>query len=149
MPAASPGAPIGYLLAALTLIAAVWLTVRQGADRRRRSPNLPDRDARHFTRQDLRRGAGVVLMIALGVGLAVLMGMGPARDRPSVRLLVGGWLGFCVALLSLLSLALFDWAATNAYARRHRLQHRATLAEGTSRRERASPDPDANGTSKR
>ena len=146
MPASSPGAATGYLLAALTVAAAGWLAYRQWADRGRRPPEPSADDARHYARQDLRRWAGVALMAALGLGLAILVGLGPARDKHEARVLVRGWLGISGILLGLLILALFDWAATNAFARRHRKLHRASLEAALRRRGRDARGPETNGT---
>lgn len=120
MPTASPGTLLGLLVAAATLAAAAILAFRQGTDRRRRGDELPAADARHFARQDLRRWTGTALMAALAVGMAITTRLGPPRDRPAARRLARTWVGLCVLVIAVLALALLDWIATAAYARRHR-----------------------------
>ena len=131
MPPASPGATLGPLIAAVILAAATILAYRQWADRRRRGVGLSTADARHFAWQDLRRWIGTGFMAALAVGMAIATRLGPPRDRPAARLLARTWAGISALVVVMLILALIDWAATTAYARRHRnalsRQHLADL----------------------
>ena len=120
MPPASPGAILGLVLAAATLVAAAFLAFRQWAERRRRGGAMPVAEARYFARQDLRRWIGTVLMAALALGMIIASRLGPPRDRPAARLLVRTWIGICGLVVAVLTLALLDWVATTAYARRHR-----------------------------
>ena len=132
------GAIAGLVLAALVLFAALGLAYRQWSDRRRRGDNLAEADAQHFARQDVRRSLGTTLMLVLGIGLGVGAFLMPPGDRREARLFARIWAGNCGLLVLLLILALLDWAATSAYAHRHRRalvqQHREGLKSELRRR---------------
>lgn len=63
----------------------------------------------------------VAVGISVGSRMVVLKG-----DREAGRWFIRTWLAVGITLLGLLGLALIDWVATRAYARRH---HRALLQD--------------------
>ena len=82
----------------------------------------PAEDRAHFTRQDIRRRLGVGVMTA--IALLVLAGSwisSRADDKVSLAFVIL-WLAVLALIVLLLILALADWSATRAYARRHRRQ---------------------------
>jgi hypothetical protein len=126
MPIAVAGATESLILAAGVLAVAAYFAWRQWVERRRRGTQATRDDAIHFIRQDARRFLGSVLMALVAVGLCVGTRI-DVRAGPSQRLLFSAtWLGVIALVGLLLILAMLDWLATRAYARRHR---RALLAE--------------------
>lgn len=120
MPPDRRDAEIGLLLAAFVVFIAAVLAYRQWSDRRRRDIDLTGAEAVYYSRQDLRRWLGVLVMTLLAVGLGVgtriphLVG---GRTNP---MFVQVWLGVFLLIFALLLLALLDWFATRHYAYRHR-----------------------------
>jgi hypothetical protein len=99
---------------------ALFLGLRQWYESRARDKTLSDPDRAHFIRQDVRRGLGVVVMLALALGL-YLGSRVPFRaaQRPNPTF-VEVWLAIIALLVVLLVLAMLDWVATRIYARRQR-----------------------------
>jgi len=132
---------VGLGLAAAVAVAAVTLARKQWGDRKQREPGLPDVDARHFRRQDVRRLVGAAVMLALAVGIVVGARLEPGvPGRPS-QLFIRVWLVVSLLVFLLLALALFDWLATRIYAHRHRqiiARERIDMLRDELRR-RASP----------
>lgn len=121
------GPMIGHLLSVAVLTVAFLLGYRQWRERRARGSDLSEADARYFARQDVRRLVGAVLMALVAVGISVGSRMVVLKgDREAGRWFIRTWLAVGITLLGLLGLALIDWVATRAYARRH---HRALLQD--------------------
>ncbi len=120
MPIAQDLASSGVLMSTGIMMIAFFLGLRQWYEFRAREPNLADIDRGYFARQDLRRGLGVAVMLVLA--LAIWIG---ARIEPKIAgkanlTFVQVWFAVIVLILVLLVLALFDWLATQVYARRQR-----------------------------
>jgi len=99
---------------------AAFLGLRQWYEHRGRPESPSAEDDVHFHRQDVRRWAGVVVMLALA--LDVLWG---SWVEPRIANRGNPWFGVVwLVVLSLivvmLALAFFDLLATRKYARRHR-----------------------------
>ena len=107
------------LAAGLSLIS-LFLGLRQWYEWKARESELSVADQRHFSRQDLRRGTGVAVLLA--IALLVLAGsrVEPQLQGRSNLLFLQIWVAILALILVLLILALADWAATRTYARRHR-----------------------------
>ncbi len=116
----SPTAYYGAWLALGMIGVVAGLVYWQWADRRGRGEDLSDEDRSHFTRQDWRRGVVALLMAIVAVGVYVGSTLPSlANGRPNLTF-VAIWLGIFILILVLVVLALFDWLATQRYARRHR-----------------------------
>lgn len=101
----------------------VWLWL----DRRNREAQLSKDDELHFSLQDTRRTVVAGIMFVLAAGLYAGARIDPRiNGQPNVRF-VELWLGIAMLVVLLLVLAMFDWVATQRYARRHR---RAIVREG-------------------
>lgn len=127
------GEILGYLLGFAIVVVAATLTVLQWIDRRRRSPDLPMWDLRHFRNQDIRRFAGSGLMVALAGGLVYGNSLAPNLGNRINPTFLQVWIGVGVLLIGLLSLALIDWLANRAYANRLKRQlerERITFIQG-------------------
>jgi len=148
---ASLALAFGISLVALSLV--LWLRL----ERSLRDEEMSEADRIHFSRQDVRRNAGLAILFLLAQGIAISPRLDPrARGRPNILFLLL-WLAIFILLLVLLFLAFFDMAATRLYAKRHRdaiLRERTDLLgqlEQLAHRQRtsdeaSSTDPDsANG----
>jgi hypothetical protein len=120
-PAIAPTtATVSLALAIGVTVVAGLLALRQRHERRQREPLLSDDDARHFARQDIRRAVVGVVMVLLALGVAVGARVEPKLAGRTNAWFLAVWLAVFTLLLVLLWLALLDWVATWAYARRHR-----------------------------
>jgi heme exporter protein D len=110
----------GLFLALGTGMIAVFLGLRQWYEWRARDPDLPAKDRSHYRRQDLRRIAGVVLLLWLAVEIWAGCRI-PHRiaTRPNPTFLFI-WLSVGIKLIVLLALAMLDLLHTRRYARRQR-----------------------------
>lgn len=119
--AVSPTSFYGSWLA-LGLIAVVALLLGwQWAERRHRGTiDLSDDDRIHFRRQDVRRWivAGALTLLAVGIHFGSRLPY-KRNGRPNLAF-VEVWLAVFALIFFLIGLALADWLATRAYARRHR-----------------------------
>jgi cytochrome c biogenesis factor len=142
-------------LAILVVIVLGFIQYRE-LRRRRSGPALSTEDAAHYRSQDRRRTLGLVILTfsAIGVVVGTLVPVGGKNNPNLVFIFV--WLGVIVSLVALLLLALRDWAANAAYARRHLailLRERRELVEelrGKIREHQAArgetrPTPPTNG----
>lgn len=114
IPSASLGLALGILLIA------AFLGLRQWYERRARDLDLSVADRAHFMRQDARRGLGVAVLLAIAALAAATARLAPkvgGKGNPAFAEL---WLIILALIIVLLTLALIDWLATRAYARRHR-----------------------------
>lgn len=119
---ASLALAFGISLVALSLV--LWLRV----ERSMRDEEMSEADRSHFSRQDVRRNAGLAILFFLAQGIAISPRVVEFRvGRPNVLFLIL-WLVIFVLLLALLVLAFLDLAATRVYAKRH---HDAILRERT------------------
>ncbi len=99
---------------------ALFLGLSQWYEWRARDPDLPEKDRSHYRRQDLRRTAGVVLLIWLAIEIwagSRIPHRLAQRPNPSFLFI---WLGVGIKLIILLSLAMLDLLYTRRYARRQR-----------------------------
>jgi hypothetical protein len=119
MPMSQQAAVVSLALSLGVAAVAVLLGWRQWQERRRREPELTPADSRHFARQDLRRGLGVLVLALLAVGLAAGSRVEPRVAARTNPLFIPLWLGILGLSFVLLVLALLDWLATRLYARRH------------------------------
>jgi len=103
----------------ITLIAA-FLGLRQWYEKQAREPDLADADRRYFSHQDVRRGAGVAVMLLVAAGLSIGARIEPRVNGTLNLAYLGVWLGVLGLLVVMITLAGIDWLATRQYARRHR-----------------------------
>jgi len=108
-----------YLSLGIAMIA-VFLGLSQWYERRGRDPELPEKDRSHFRRQDLRRMAGVVLLILLAVEIWAGSRIPHRIARRPNPIFVFIWLTVGIELIFLLALAMIDLLSTRRYARRQR-----------------------------
>ena len=120
MPIAQDLASSGALMSCGITLIALFLGLRQWYESRARGPNLSDLDRGYFSRQDLRRWLGVVIMLVLALGIWIGAKTEPKIAGKANVAFVRVWLAVIVLILVLLALALFDWLATRVYARRLR-----------------------------
>jgi membrane protein implicated in regulation of membrane protease activity len=120
MPLAASGTRESLVLSAALVAIAAYFAVRQWRERRGRPTKLDAADARHFARQDWRRGLGSAVMTLIAIGLVVGTRLDPRAGRLERRLFLAVWLGVIALLSLLLVLAMLDWLAIRDYARRHR-----------------------------
>lgn len=64
-------------------------------------------------------------MALISASMLATLTLNPRASRSAARLVLGLWIGVLALLLVLLGLALWDWCANRAYARRHRAALRA------------------------
>jgi hypothetical protein len=125
MPPVNPSASSDNLTPLLTaggiMLVAIFLGLWQWYDRRARETNLDEMDQDFFRRQDFRRWVGIGVMAALALAIAIEP-FASARIRESSKGLwqLGMLSGLVGLIVALITLALFDWTATQRYARRHR-----------------------------
>jgi hypothetical protein len=120
-----PANPLGFpslVLSLLILSAAVFLEIRLRIDRRRREAAPSRADTEYYARQDVRRRRGILLMALIGLACSVGFWINPRAGRDEARLVFATWVVIGALLVIMLGLALLDWAATFAYARRQRRQ---------------------------
>jgi hypothetical protein len=99
---------------------AVFLGLSQWYEWRARDPDLPENDRSHFRRQDLRRSAGVILLILLAIeiweGSRIPYSLA-TKPNPAFVFI---WLSVGIELIILVALAMTDLLSTRRYARRQR-----------------------------
>jgi hypothetical protein len=128
------------VLSTLILLVAGLLTWREWADRRDRAPELSPEDARHFSHQDRRRVLGLVVLVALAVGLVVGSRIPHKLGNHTNPQFLGIWFGVFLLISMLLFLAMIDWLALRVFARRHRsqiLRERSEILKEEARRRKA------------
>jgi hypothetical protein len=108
-----------YLSLGIGLIA-VFLGLSQWYEWRARDPDIPAEDRSHFRQQDLRRSAGVVLLILLAIEIWVGSRIPYSIAKKPNPAFVFIWLGVGIELIILLMLAMIDLLSTRRYARRQR-----------------------------
>ncbi|WP_435018930.1 hypothetical protein TA3x_000920 [Tundrisphaera sp. TA3] len=142
MPPVQPQAEAASLIVGgIVLAIAGLLAWREHRDRRHRAPDPSPEDARHFRAQDLRRGAGVIIMVVLAIGLVVGTRVDPRQSLQSRQMFIATWLVVSLLILGLLALALFDWIALRIYAGRVRRaisRERVAILTDELQRRRAS-----------
>lgn len=128
-PAPDATGPVSLVLAALVLLAAVFLGWRQWRDFRSRPHDLSPRDEGHFARQDVRRVLGTIVLGLIAAALAVGGSLPHVVNGRANQKFVYLWFGVALMMVVLLVLALLDWVSTRLYARR---QRRRLTDEGLS-----------------
>jgi UDP-N-acetylmuramyl pentapeptide phosphotransferase/UDP-N-acetylglucosamine-1-phosphate transferase len=108
---------------------AAGLGLRLLHERRRRETDLSDEDRTHFSRQDLRRGIGVAVLLVIAVGVLFGSRIAPSIAGHANLQFVWVWIAVMVLVLVLVTLALFDSLATRRYAMRHRRAMARELSE--------------------
>jgi cobalamin biosynthesis protein CobD/CbiB len=103
----------------ITLIAA-FLGLRQWYERQAREQDLSSDDRAYFQRQDIRRGIGVAVMLAIAIALAVSARIPHKVGGQANWAFIEIWLVVSSLIVVLLFLALIDWIETRSYARRIR-----------------------------
>jgi len=103
----------------ITLIAA-FLGLRQWYEKQARESDLTDLDRRYFSRQDVRRGLGVAVMLLIAVGISIGARIEPRVNGRANLTCFFVWLGVIGLLVVMIILAGLDWLATRLYARRLR-----------------------------
>ncbi len=146
-----PSASVG-LAAGLCLIA-LFLGLREWYERKARSSDLSPADYRHFWHQDMRRGLGVGVLLAIAVLALAGSRIEPRAAGRANVLFVALWFLVLTLIIVLLGLALADLLATRAYALRQRRQmlresmeairHQTRQAAARSRRETDGPTDSA------
>jgi heme exporter protein D len=118
-PAYDPASSGLFLSLGIAMIA-VFLGLSQWYEWRARDPDLPVKDLSYYRRQDLRRSAGVVLLLWLAIeiwsGSRIPHRIGQ-RPNPTFLFI---WLSVGIKLIVLIALAMLDLLHTRRYARRHR-----------------------------
>ncbi|MEO6810522.1 MAG: hypothetical protein ABI353_15510 [Isosphaeraceae bacterium] len=122
MPRNASGASESLVLAAALTAIAIYFSIRQWRDRLGRGGSLSEADALHFARQDARRWFGSAVMALLAAGIVIGTRIVVRGDRTRGRLFLAVWIVVAVLVGVLLVLALVDWLATIAYARRQRAE---------------------------
>ena len=113
-------ASLSVVVSSLVIVTAALLAAHQWHQRRDRGGTLSGLDASYFSRQDVRRGMGVVVMVLLALGLAFGARLNARVGGRANPVFVQVWLGVFILIFTLLCLALFDWVSTFLYARRQR-----------------------------
>jgi hypothetical protein len=101
-------------------LVALFLALRQWYESRARDPELSSEDRSHFKRQDVRRCAGIAVILILAVGLSIGTRLDPKIEGRANPGFIGIWIAELALVIVLLVLAAMDSLATFAYARRHR-----------------------------
>ncbi len=143
-----PGFEQCALLSIGVTLIALFLGLRQWYERQARDPDLSALDRSYFFRQDVRRGAGVAIMLILAAGLYVGSRVSPKVDGHANLLFVQIWLIVSALIVLMLGLALIDWVATRLYARRYRqylLSERTKLIRETLGKSPKEPPPGIHG----
>jgi len=128
------------VLSSIVLLVAALLGWREWADRRCRSLDLNPEDARHYGHQDRRRTLGLIVLVALAVGLFVGSRIPHRIGNQTNPQFLGIWFGVFLLIFLLLFLALIDWIALRIFARRHRsqiLRERIEILKEEARRKRS------------
>lgn len=147
MPAVSSGAREGIVIASGVLVLTAVFAWRQWAERRSRDEDLSADDLRYFSRRDVRRAIGNVILGVIGIGMIVgslLNPRVPAHQIPFLWV----WLSIGVLALVLIVLALLDWSANLRYAARHRrllIEERLKLIEDEYKKRTTSTSTNSNG----
>jgi len=118
--------PLAQRTAAVSLALSIGIVAVAGllffwlwSQRQTRDPDLPDADARHFARQDLRRASVSVVLLVLALIIFVGSPMeAKVAGRANLNFILI-WLTAFLLIFMLLLLAAIDWFATRVYARRH------------------------------
>jgi uncharacterized membrane protein len=108
------------VLFSFILVVAALLGWREWADRRDRPLDLSPEDARHYGHQDRRRVLGLVVLVALAVGLVVGSRIPHKLGNHTNPQFLGIWFGVFLLISVLLFLAMVDWLALRVFAHRHR-----------------------------
>ena len=138
MPRSEIGETLSAVLAVVVLLVAFGLTWRQRSDRARRPPEATESDRQYHRRQDRRRfrGAVVLALIGLGIGVGGRINVRAGRDDRLAFLLI--WGAVFLLLLQLLATAFLDLWSTRRYAERKRrdlaAERRRTLEAEIERR---------------
>jgi UDP-N-acetylmuramyl pentapeptide phosphotransferase/UDP-N-acetylglucosamine-1-phosphate transferase len=129
------------VLSSFVLLVAGLLSWREWVDRRGRPlQELSPEDVRHFSHQDRRRTLGIVVLIALAVGLLVGSRIPHKLGIQSNPQFLAIWFGVFLLISLLLFLAMIDWLALRIFARRHRsriLRERIEILRDEARRRKA------------
>ena len=128
------------VLSSFILLVAGLLGWREWVDRRDRAVELSPQDARHFGHQDRRRVLGLVVLVALAVGLVVGSRAPHKLGNQTNPQFLGIWFGVFLLISLLLVLAMVDWLALRVFARRHRsqiLRERSEILKEEARRRKA------------
>jgi hypothetical protein len=102
------------------VLIASFLGLRQWYERRARESNLSDLDRRYLHRQDMRRSAGVAVMLLLAAGISIGGRIEPRINGRANVVYLEVWLAVIALLVFMVILAGLDWLATSRYARRQR-----------------------------
>jgi MFS family permease len=148
------GLVVGLGLAAGLALLALGFAARQLRDRsrRRHGADLDVHDRAYYHAQDRRRLIGSALMILMAAAMVGGLLINPRLDRIAAQWFVALWSGVLAGVLILLALAMADWWALRAFARRHRealVEEARQLARDRREAERqaAAPAPRPPGAS--
>ena len=132
---------IGIVAVAIVLLIWLWY------ERRERDPDLSEDDAKHFKRQDFRRGLVALILLILAFEIFVGSPMEPKVGGRKNYTFLLIWLSAFALVLGLLLLAMLDWLGTRLYARRHLQQLARERLEilRQEQRQHAPPDESRNG----
>jgi hypothetical protein len=133
-------ATASLVLSSFVLLVAALLAWREWVDRRDRALELSPEDARHFGHQDRRRTLGILVLVALAVGLVVGSRIPHKLGNQTNPEFLGIWFGVFLLISLLLFLAMIDWLALRIFARRHRsqiLRERIEILKEEARRRKA------------
>src|SRR5215208_4093625 len=119
MELAQQSAAAGLALSVGLIVVGIALAAWLHYERSHREIGLPRDDAVHFARQDVRRAAVALILAFLSVGILVGSRISPGAAGRMNPLFLQIWIGVSVLVVVLLVLAMIDWLATRAYARRH------------------------------
>ncbi len=127
------------VLSTIVLLIAALLAWRERRDRCDRTIGLSPDDELHFARQDLRRSAGIAILVLLAAGLVIGSRLPPRLENRTNPQFAGTWLAVLLLILALLCLAMIDWVALGRYARRKRremFRERIEILKEESRQKR-------------
>ncbi len=133
-------------LSTLVVLVAAGLAWFEWRGHRARGTGLSLEDARHFRRQGARRGVGLLILLALAVGLVVGSRIPIRAGMHANPNFVAAWLAIFALILALLWLAMADWVALRRFAGRHRKaifrERIDLLRRDLAERDRDGQDPD-------
>jgi len=116
MPPATAGVSEGLAMSAGVLAVTAMLAWMQWREQKSQDDDLSVDDAHYFARRNQRRNLGTSILGLIGAGMFAGSLFDPRANRWAFLIT---WLAIGGLVCVLLVLAMFDWTANRAYARRH------------------------------
>jgi hypothetical protein len=147
----NPLATPSLVLSVLVLAAATFLGVREWLERRGRDEDIGPGEEAHLMVRDVRRRAGIILMVVMGALASVGYWINPAAGRDDARRVFATWVAIGLIMIVMMVLASLDWLHTVRFARRARqdlASQRAEFLASVRQRlaDRGDGRPDQSGT---